>query len=314
MPQLVRCSLCNSDDYDLISKRAGSKTGRKTDTPTVICKRCGLLYNNPMPSDEELQHYYNEDYTEYVHGRRGYDLLLEQFKDKNERKKETSGMVFNFIREYLKDNNRVLEIGSSAGTLLKTIKDNTNCSVHGLEPNKDIIRISKEYNNVHDVENIFFEDYITKSNQQFDFVIMQHVFEHVRDPNLWLKSINGMLKSNGFMYIALPIASDFKPSRNLEDSLEFGHVYHYTPCTLYHLLLKHNFKIVKWTFDYALSYQLVATRIDNLINCRPYSEFQDGSDVSRLKKKLQLQGTRFLLFRFKRKIKHVISKILPKNI
>ena len=110
--------------------------------------------------------------------------------------------------------------------------------------------------------------------------------------------------------MALPIASNFKPSRSLEDSLEFGHVYHYTPYTLHRLLLKNGFKIVKWSFDYALSYQIIATPVEHQINGRPSAEFRDGSDIASLEKKLKSQNRRHFLFRLKRKFRYLISRMV----
>src|SRR4051794_12662261 len=55
------CPLCDNDTSILLSRHMQ----HHLDLNTVICKRCGFVYTNPLPSREVYDRFYAEAYADY---------------------------------------------------------------------------------------------------------------------------------------------------------------------------------------------------------------------------------------------------------
>lgn len=313
MENYVRCAICNSDDTEIICKRVGVKRGKPKNITNVICKRCGLIYNNPIPSEEMIKNYYSGEYVKSKSGSDEYEDIIKRIKAKHpdqkirKAKKEKNKKAVEFISDFLSENNKALEIGCGVGIFLSELQKQVKCSVKGIEPDSIMSQVAREYYGLENINNMFFEDYLKESDEKFDMVILRQVFEHLADPNEAIQKIKSILRKNGYLFLAVPNAADFKPSRLLHNSLDFGHLYSYTPHTLRQLLLKHNMKIVKWSYDYVLTLQVVAARNGNPLNAVPAKELKSGSNIKLLKFKLKNQKIRYIFFRLKRKISAIMK-------
>lgn len=300
----IRCSLCNSDDPEIICARAGLKRGEAKNVINVICNRCGLVYNNPVSSKETLDEWYKEDFLEDKSGSGDYESFVKIYKYEKSAKKAKS--VVNFIKPFLRENCSVIDIGCSHGVLLSEIKNQFNCKVKGVEPDFTMVRFAREHFGLKDIENIFFEDFIKNNNEKFDLVILRYVLEHLGKINEAIRDLKSLLRDNGYLFLVVPSAADFKPSRDLGHSLEFGHLYSFTPYTIHQLFLKHGMKVVKWSFDRIFGIQAVVTSVDNPVDAVPAEDMEEGLDVKRIKKRLKRHNYRYFLFRLKRKIKTIL--------
>jgi predicted SAM-dependent methyltransferase len=64
-----------------------------------------------------------------------------------------------------------------------------------------------DFDNIPEIDYIFDESKtITDAvkNQKFDYVIANHVFEHLPNPIRWLKEIEEILETNGLLFMAIP--------------------------------------------------------------------------------------------------------------
>lgn len=304
MANFIHCALCNSNDTWVICKKAGLKRGEAKKVTNVICRKCRLIYNNPMPADEELEEYYLGQYAEdrgITEG--GYEIAIERIRNKQPEIKNKK--IVEFIKNFIKENDSVLDIGCSYGILLAEIKKQINCQVKGIEPGAMFSKVAREYYGLSNIEQKFFNNYIkeNKGREQFDFIILRHVFEHFREPNQVIMDLKSIIKPNGYLFLVVPNAASFKPLKPLEQNLEFGHVYSYTPFSLQRLLLKHKLKIVKWSFDYVFSLQVIATRMENPIKAIDAGELKQGQNIRLLYYKLINHNCIRNLLRIKRKIK-----------
>lgn len=99
---------------------------------------------------------------------------------------------------------KILDFGCGKGGLLKLLKDNKiSNDLFGVELN-NINRRNLLSNNIHCYENI--EMIIEKD---FDFIFMNHVFEHITDPITILQKLLSILKSDGHIIIEIPHGDDF---------------------------------------------------------------------------------------------------------
>jgi len=304
--EYVRCALCNSDDTDKFCERAGLKNREAREVCNVLCKRCGLIYNNPMPSVGELKDFYSggylQDSTRFASGHEG--AAVDAVKVKSTPKSER---ILDFIREYLDSSSRVLDIGCGTGTLLRQIKQDIGCRVDGVEPDATMAKLARDHGGIDLMENKFIDEFLANNTNNYDLIILRHVLEHLRNPNDTISSLRDILSETGYLFIVVPNAADFKPSKSLEHSLEYGHLYSFTPHTLNMLLVKNRMKAVKWSFDYVYSMQVVATSVENPVDAVCFEDLLGGADIAKLKSRLRMHDYYLMLFRLKRKLKKLFG-------
>jgi len=303
-----RCELCNSDDIKLVCTKAEMKRGGVKDINNVICLRCGFVYNSPMPSCESLQEYYNGGFTKEHTGieQDGYNELLERVKRKKPEIKNGEVVEF-FVKPYIDSNSSVLDIGCSYGIFLSEVKKRVNCKVVGIEPDSLNVRFAKEHYGLENVQNIFFEDFVKSNTEKYDFIVLRHVLEHLRDVNTVIGQLSSLTKKCGYIFITVPDIADIMPSRPLTGSFEFGHLYSFSPYTLSQILFKHGMKVVKIRRSYTNHLEILSTHIDNPVNSVPFECLQDGNSASVIIRRFKMQKYRNIIFRVKRKIKKIIS-------
>ncbi|MFH1783734.1 MAG: methyltransferase domain-containing protein [bacterium] len=220
--EAISCNLCDNFDSSLAY--------RVNDIDIVRCKKCGLIYQNPMQKD--VKGLYSEDYYDQNYG------------DK-ERLSSSARVLIESVSKYVPDNRiKVLEIGSGLGYTLKTARDR-GWEVFGTDVSAFAVRYAKEEHGIEifngDLDEAGFEDNF------FDLVIMSHVLEHLPDPSRFLEKIFHILKKSGVLYIAVPNIDSFKSRMKKEKWHHLQpehHLYHFSPRTLKKIVLKAGFKIV----------------------------------------------------------------------
>ena len=113
--------------------------------------------------------------------------------------------IINFVGE----DKLILDVGCSEGLLSKKMKEN-NCSVVGIEKDKEAAQIADEYCQdliIGDVESI---DLDTKYENYFDILIFADILEHLKEPSDVLKRFKKYLKDDGCLIISLPNISNWK--------------------------------------------------------------------------------------------------------
>lgn len=217
--RVKNCPICNSK---LINY--GTVNGFKINK----CKNCGLGITHQKDIVDYQQYHRDQTYQQY-------NQIFENIFQKR----------VNIITQHIKPPGKVLEIGSSTGILLKSLRDN-GWRVTGVEPSKLAAQISVDRGIKTLIGN--FEDLNFKS-QKFDLVIMNHVLEHLDDPELVVEKIKSVLKSKGWLYIDVPNFGSFS-SKLLKINWPYlmpeEHLWHFTYKSLEKLLGNHGFQVVEW--------------------------------------------------------------------
>lgn len=150
-----------------------------------LCKKCMLGYNSNRLDDSELSLIYdNYLYISPLHGI-GYTKY--------------TGLI-ETIKQYLSNDDKILDIGCADGYLLKTLRDLGYNNLFGIEPGPQANEASKLGLNI-------TNDYFTENtfpNELFDGFILSHIFEHFSDPFVILDSIQKKLSPNGLIIIEIP--------------------------------------------------------------------------------------------------------------
>jgi len=302
----TRCPLCNSDDPEIVCDKTELKRSGFRAVNNVICLRCGLIYNNPVPSRETLEKYYKEEFVKDKSGiKDDYQSYIEFLRLKNITEKDKT--VVSFLRDFLKSDSRVFDIGCAYGSLLFGLKKEIGCEVSGIEPDSLMVEVANKHYGLSGVKQGFIEDYFKTGREKFDLIVLRNVMEHLTNLNGIMKGLKNLMSEQGHLFLVFPNAANFVPERNIYRCLEFGHLYTFTPFSIQQLLFRHGMKVVRWSYDHFHLLQVVATRIENPVNMVPFENMKAGLYVSKVKKSIKRHKYTHSLFRLKRKIKTIFK-------
>jgi len=163
-------------------------------TTVVRCRRCGLVFANPMPIPVELAQHYAVDPLEYF-GANYVNAPLGAFQSQ-----------IDIFRAICGEGEGVtaLDIGSGTGHTMATLRE-AGFSVRGLEP-------SPVFRN-HAIETFDFSpDQIVEASVEdadfapgsFDFVTFGAVLEHLPDPAAAIESAVRWLRPGGVIHAEIP--------------------------------------------------------------------------------------------------------------
>jgi len=145
---------------------------------------------------------------------------------------------------------KILDIGCGSGLQLQVYEKEGNNILVGLEKNKKLAKFSKE--NLKRASLIVADaHYPPLKNSSFDWVILNHVLEHLPYPTNALKEIGRVLNTKGRIYISTPNRLAYLRTRNLKkmilgltgkSKLDSTHAKEYTVLDMVRLLKKIGFK------------------------------------------------------------------------
>tara|TARA_B100000029_G_scaffold343826_1_gene336250 strand:- start:7691 stop:8617 length:927 start_codon:yes stop_codon:yes gene_type:complete len=215
----MKCILCNSENFDIIATKLRNNITRKV----VRCKGCKLTsLENPDSAITDYKNDYRKLHSPVI----GTQLSPKEFFDYE---LEFQKPRKNRIKHLLDSESDVLEIGSSTGHFLYSIKHDVN-TVTGIELDENYANFAKNECGL----NIFAEplEKINFGEKKFDVIFLFQVFEHIPDPIFLLNEIKKHLKTDGIIHLEVPNLNDALIS--LYDIKEFSEFYFRLPHVYYY--------------------------------------------------------------------------------
>jgi SAM-dependent methyltransferase len=243
--EYVTCFLCGLDDTEVLFRKK-DKLGVTDDIFQVVeCRRCGLLYVNPRPTEAEMGKFYPETYswketlgtdsfpTKWVRGlEKGYRYHL--LRDEVSKVVKWVGRSFG----------RVLDIGCGTGDRLDIFRSQ-GFETYGIE-----ISDSASYAKDHLKLNVMRGDLFSASfpDRFFDIVTLYNVLEHTHHPKKVCNEIHRILKDDGFLIIQVPNKDSLQYKIFREKWAAFDvprDLYYFRPDILRSLLERVGFTVTK---------------------------------------------------------------------
>ena len=251
------CPVCNYKNYiNFFSEKSYKKIDSNGKIYNfskiyVACKNCLLVYTNPTVNTKTFDKIYRNSAVG--------SFREQKIRDKDKKKIK---IINNFVKyEYFK-NKKILEIGCGQGTLLNYLVKKYKLKkkdVLGIEPSKSIYKYLKN-NKFFKIKNIFLNQIRTQN--KFDFIILDNVFEHFDFPDKALKKLGKILNYNGKLYISLPNLFDLNYDKGSDP---LNHTCNYNFENLLFLLNRNNFEVIKKKFSNHLI-NLIAVKSKEKIN------------------------------------------------
>jgi SAM-dependent methyltransferase len=209
----------------------------------VECEVCGVISMMPMPTDEELVSYYTAySQDENVDLSRKHGSRHPRLRKLYHR---ISGDVDPRDFVQVPAGARVLDYGCGLAGYLCDFHDR-GVAISGAEIAGYVVEACR--NNGFDVHKVDDFSRIPFADAEFDIVYLMQVFEHLRDPHVFMEELARILKRGGILYLAVPNAASIW--RNIfGDNWVSGwfapfHLFHYKRDTLAKLAAKHGFDVI----------------------------------------------------------------------
>ncbi|OGR04112.1 MAG: hypothetical protein A2284_09235 [Deltaproteobacteria bacterium RIFOXYA12_FULL_61_11] len=197
--EYVSCYLCGADDTEDFLRVGDHYTGKPGLFRFVTCKQCGLVYQNPRLTLEEVKEFYDDNYVS--HRKTSENLgpltpLVRHAMGAQDRAKVRLAQHY----AQLGPTSRVLDVGCAVGSFLLSLHDRCGCAVHGVDF-KDLSHFPG-FDRLHFHPGLFYEQDF--QGLTFDLITMWHFLEHCYDPLRSLKTAGSLLRQGGRLLLEVP--------------------------------------------------------------------------------------------------------------
>ncbi len=228
MPEIIEsCPLCGSSENSLFNR----STVQHLLVVNRICDHCGLVFQSPRMTQGETDEFYKREYRRMNQGGQEKPLAKE-----NEIQRQRATALRKIVVMQVAEVIRHLEIGCSAGYLLKAVQEQYGCTSVGIEPGNAF--------RDHAVQQGFkvypsLEALQENKEERFDLISMSHVLEHITDPVAYLSELRrSWLTLNGWLFLEVPnLYGHF--------SFEVAHLYSFSSHSLEQIIQKAGFRMVQ---------------------------------------------------------------------
>jgi len=275
MGKHTKCLICDSADLKHL-KTYYDKHG------LVKCKKCGFVFIDKIPTEEELQDCYSE-YSYKEEEQLSSITMINYHK------------LLNEFEEYRKTN-KILEVGCGRGWFLYEARKR-GWNIYGTEYSDTAVKLCEDLEiemrkGALNPEQFSFSD--------FDIIVSSEVLEHINyNPNEEINNIYKLLRPGGLFYCTTPNFNSllrYYKKENCRIIAYPEHLSYYTKTTLNFLLRKNNFKLKKFLCT-GINFRNVKV---SFLNNKPCETIMTGEDLrSRINKKVYLKI-----------IKNILNKIL----
>lgn len=223
--ELGNCTYCDSKKIHTILSAPDRLTKQEGVFYLAKCRDCGLVFQNPRVREENIGQYYTGSLKYYHPSDKPREvsklkkikswvyrqILINQFNYTNLGQKNIAIHILTLPLKHLykckltptyKENGKLLEIGSSHGGYLESMKEK-GFEVFGIEMDKNAADYSKEVRGLKNIKHSRLEE-SSYEEEKFDVIAMSMVLEHLYDPFDKLKNITKWLKPGGEILISIP--------------------------------------------------------------------------------------------------------------
>ncbi|MDB3920195.1 class I SAM-dependent methyltransferase [Candidatus Pelagibacter sp.] len=229
------CQCCQNNknnkevkNYNKLIKISSDERYASTCCSIFICNRCSLIQKKIDSNFIKKLNFLYKIYKPYP-SKLGNENLI-NIKDKEYYRSDLILKKINKKKKLI--NLNILDFGCGSGfTLSRISKLYPNNNLYGFDHNH---KYSKKLKQIKYFKKLFINN-LKNIDKKFDIVILNHVFEHLINPILYLKKINKILNKDGVIMLQMP-----NIEKNFTDILTFDHICYYDKKTLKNLLINSN--------------------------------------------------------------------------
>lgn len=233
---------------ELFSARRERKKKTYEHNTFLICKNCQLIYANPI---------INSLITEKLYKKSKFN-----YQDEEKNLKKSYGNCLKIAEKYIKNKERILDVGTGNGFLLIEALEQGYKEVYGIEPSKHAADLADKK-----IKNKIINDILKEKQFKhnfFDVICLFQVIDHIEEPNKVLKICHKYLKKGGVI-ICISHNVESMSSKILGEKspiFDIEHTQLFSKKTISKIFSQNNFKIIKifnMANTYTLEYWITAT-------------------------------------------------------
>jgi 2-polyprenyl-3-methyl-5-hydroxy-6-metoxy-1,4-benzoquinol methylase len=191
--------------------------GIKTYIRKII--KCNICNHYRALHNIDTQKFYSKNYSIISHGKNIETKFKKILSLKN--KSDNYFRVKRFLEFFKNSINvkiKLLDIGSGLSVFLYTLSKKVRWDIQGIEPDLNFVNFAKKKLKLNVTRSTLEK---IKSKNKYDIISLNKVIEHVKNPSLFLKKTNRMLKDNGYVYIEVPDGESASQAKNGKNREEF---------------------------------------------------------------------------------------------
>lgn len=239
----MKCPLCKNSNFRRLFflKEISRINGKRY--PLYKCKNCDLViaYPNPYKENKSEKIYDDEKNIKFYNSR---DKKIELNSEEYKHYYKNFLPHLKIIKKYSKKDEKILDIGCGPGHLLAMLTKK-GYKVEGMEISEKLFNALKEKFKVH----LAKVDSRKMKNKKYNFLILNHVLEHIENLEGFVKSLNRLLNNKGRVLIAIPYIYGLIPNILRSRWYGLGHGQHlnfFSKKSLKYLFEKEGFRIVEF--------------------------------------------------------------------
>lgn len=164
---------------------------RRTQPRHVVCQSCGLVYQTPRPTLDEMRQFYASQYWQQDWRGIKHDAPTQA--------SPRAQAVVEWVQNSLPANGFAIEVGCGDGGIIAHVAEKCGCEVLGIEPSTEQAVAARERLGIPivcgDIES-------ASPDKPADVVILSHVLEHFHDPRLALQRCGTWLAKEHLYYFS----------------------------------------------------------------------------------------------------------------
>lgn len=185
----MKCVLCKNDSFEDI---ANVNARYSSKLRVSLCKGCGLIRQNPISTDEELEIYYSYNY--YLDHKKVYTPKPKHIY--------RAGIISLQRLEFMKkagiSEGNLLDVGAGGGEFVY-LSGKMGFKSQGIEPNIGYSEYAKAKYNCS-----LKTGKLNNVQGNYDVITMFHVLEHLPSPLRIFEKLYNLLNTNGVLFIEVP--------------------------------------------------------------------------------------------------------------
>lgn len=197
----------------------------------------GYLETFPQPLENLEKYYQSDSYISHTDSKKNlFEKTYQFFKYFNIRYK------FSLLNSP-KKGSKILDYGCGTGDFLQYAKQK-KLSILGVEPNETARKIAQQKLG----ETYVVDQIISEINEQFDYITLWHVLEHIPDLEHFIPSLKNKLKDDGTLLIAVPNFKSFDAKYYKKYWAAYDvprHLWHFDPQSIQSLFKEFDMRIEK---------------------------------------------------------------------
>jgi SAM-dependent methyltransferase len=240
--RVTACNLCGGSTFVTITHR----DRYHYEAEAAGCRRCGLVFLNPVMTAEAYGRFYADTYRPLVsafHGR-----LIDATTIQDEQRQYTAERLA-FVEPFLSDihSGTLLDIGGSTGVVAHGF-----AAQFGLRPTViDPSPLEAAQAQRLGIETITgLVESTDLGTRRFDVVIMCQTVDHLLDIHGTLRRVHDLLRPGGRLFIDIvDLRAAYLRNWSIEDAIKIDHPYYLTEETMHAYLARCGFDVL--AMDYA---------------------------------------------------------------